>query len=76
MIYNLIIDVTMDYPTVPPKIRFQSPKIAMPCVDAQGWVDIPKIELVDISLANNEGMVCYFNYNKTYHYNLISICIC
>jgi len=57
VIYNLIIDVPSNYPSVPPKIRFQSPKIAMSCVDSQGWVDVTKIELVDISLANNEGMV-------------------
>jgi ubiquitin-protein ligase len=41
--YNFVVDVPAAYPAVPPVVRFTSPKIAMDCVDAGGYVNINRI---------------------------------
>jgi len=42
--YQFVIDVPMNYPDVPPRLRFTEPQMAMPCVGKDGTVDVMKIK--------------------------------
>jgi len=44
IMYSFEINVPKKYPDEPPQMRFVEPKMAMPCVDANGRVDIGKIK--------------------------------
>eukprot|EP01095_Lingulamoeba_sp_RSL-Kostka_P000151 TRINITY_DN1025_c0_g1_i2.p1 TRINITY_DN1025_c0_g1~~TRINITY_DN1025_c0_g1_i2.p1 ORF type:complete len:294 (+),score=98.19 TRINITY_DN1025_c0_g1_i2:143-1024(+) len=57
LIYFLEINIPDTYPTEPPIINFTFPKINMDCVGETGFVQLDKIELVDITQIDAEGMV-------------------
>eukprot|EP00656_Telonema_subtile_P032812 TRINITY_DN3608_c0_g1_i1.p1 TRINITY_DN3608_c0_g1~~TRINITY_DN3608_c0_g1_i1.p1 ORF type:complete len:176 (-),score=21.85 TRINITY_DN3608_c0_g1_i1:22-549(-) len=42
--FNLVIYVPIEYPNVPPQIRFTGQKVAMRCVDSSGNVNVAAIE--------------------------------
>jgi len=70
VIYNLTITVPDGYPKDPPQVNFINPTIVMGCVNDRGFVDIVKIDKVDMSLVDEEsGQVLestgeYFSWNE------------
>jgi ubiquitin-conjugating enzyme E2 variant len=65
-IYNISIFVPAEYPTVPPEVKFISPRIKMDCVDNSGRVNLSKISppfqwspeknIADVLVALRENM--------------------
>lgn len=57
VIYTLKVHIPEDYPRIGPIVNFIGPKLVMGCIDETGRVHLEKIDIVDIKLVNNEGMV-------------------